>query len=72
MWIRVLSQTEHTQKLLQDPAWEGQTMVMGANLSLFLIGGLYCMSFVQILPRHFFFFFFFDTAIFHNSESTLQ
>ncbi|KAG0314848.1 hypothetical protein BGZ97_008889 [Linnemannia gamsii] len=26
MWIRVLSQTEHTQKLLQDPAWEGQTM----------------------------------------------
>ncbi|KAF9116459.1 hypothetical protein BGX27_002491 [Mortierella sp. AM989] len=26
MWIRVLSQTEHTQKLLQDPAWEGQSM----------------------------------------------
>ncbi|KAI1295318.1 hypothetical protein EDD11_007867 [Mortierella claussenii] len=26
MWIRVLSQTEHTQKLLQDPAWEGQYM----------------------------------------------
>ncbi|KAF9538331.1 hypothetical protein EC957_006911 [Mortierella hygrophila] len=26
MWIRVLSQTEHNQKLLQDPAWEGQTM----------------------------------------------
>ncbi|KAF9437781.1 hypothetical protein BGZ76_011167 [Entomortierella beljakovae] len=26
MWVRVLSQTEHTQKLLQDPAWEGQTL----------------------------------------------
>ncbi|KAF8932832.1 hypothetical protein BGZ58_006770 [Dissophora ornata] len=26
MWIRVLSQTEHTQKLLQDPAWEGYNM----------------------------------------------
>ncbi|KAF9359446.1 hypothetical protein BGX26_012346 [Mortierella sp. AD094] len=26
MWIRVLSQTEHSQKLLQDPAWEGQSM----------------------------------------------
>ncbi|KAF9990652.1 hypothetical protein BGZ75_000469 [Mortierella antarctica] len=23
MWIRVLSQSEHIQKLLQDPAWEG-------------------------------------------------
>ncbi|KAG0225325.1 hypothetical protein BGX31_007683 [Mortierella sp. GBA43] len=23
MWIRVLSQAEHTQKLLMDPAWEG-------------------------------------------------
>ncbi|KAG0362439.1 hypothetical protein BGZ54_008631, partial [Gamsiella multidivaricata] len=26
MWIRVLSQTEHTQKLLQDTAWDGYTM----------------------------------------------
>ncbi|KAK3817540.1 MAG: hypothetical protein J3Q66DRAFT_340194, partial [Benniella sp.] len=27
MWIRVLSQAEHAQNLLLDPAWEGYNIV---------------------------------------------
>lgn len=27
MWVRVLSQAEHTQALLHDPEWEGKSWV---------------------------------------------